>query len=183
MCCSVMQFDDTCGSSTAPTSRCVAACCSVLQRATVCYSVLQHVAAFCSVLHVAACCSVLQRAAACCNLRIYLAIRLPLKTNLSQHTHCNSLQRYNAQQHTAPRTLQQCCNTLQYSVHLNFFQTTRSTKFTTEYWASATHCNTLQHMLQHTATHCNCVTHCNTMQRTLGECNTLQRTATHCNTL
>jgi len=56
------------------------------------------------------------------------------------------------------------------------------------------HCNTLQHTLQHTATHCNTLqhnaTHCNTLQQTATHygtlaphCTTLQHTATHCNTL
>ena len=44
----------------------------------------------------------------------------------------------------------------------------------------------LQHTLQHTATHCNTLqhtaTHCSTLQHT-GHCNTLQHTAIHCNTV
>jgi len=73
---------------------------------------------------------------------------------------------------------------------------------------TATHCNGLDHMLQHTATralasrslhgfetgrqsHCNTLqrtaTHCNTLQRTathlIARCNALQHTAAHCNTL
>ena len=40
-----------------------------------------------------------------------------------------------------------------------------------------TGCNTLQHWLQHAATHCN------TLQHTATHCNTLQHTATHCTLL
>ena len=50
--------------------------------------------------------------------------------------------------------------------------------------APTTHCNTLQHTLQNTATHCNTLqhtaTHCNTLQHTATHYNTLQHTATHC---
>jgi len=42
-------------------------------------------------------------------------------------------------------------------------------------------CNTLQHTLQLTATHCN--THCNSLQHTATHCNSRQHTATHCNSL
>jgi len=38
-------------------------------------------------------------------------------------------------------------------------------------------CNALQHILQHTATHCN------TLQHTTIHCDTLRHTATHCDTL
>jgi len=66
---------------------------------------------------------------------------------------------------------------------------------TTSNIGAATHCNTLQHYLQHTATHCNTLqlqhiaTHCNTTCAQAGinyeqyrRCNTLQHIATHCNT-
>jgi len=62
---------------------------------------------------------------------------------------------------------------------------------------TATHCNTLQHTLQHTVTHT--ATHCNTLQHTpqhtahtsrihqkrwtATHCNTLQHTEKHCNTI
>jgi len=60
-----------------------------------------------------------------------------------------------------------------------------------------THCNTLQHIVEHdnvcnyTATHCNTLqhtaTHCNKHDNvcnyTATHCNTVQHTATHCNTL
>ena len=48
-------------------ARCVAACCSVLQRVAACCRVLQSVVACCRVLQsVAECCSVLQRVTECC---------------------------------------------------------------------------------------------------------------------
>ena len=47
----------------------VAACCSMLQRVAACCSMSQRVAACRSMLqHVAACCSVLQCVAACCSV-------------------------------------------------------------------------------------------------------------------
>jgi hypothetical protein len=58
---------------------------------------------------------------------------------------------------------------------------------------TATHCNTLQHIintathcdtLQHTAARCKCLFSCETaIPYNILHCNTLQHTATHCNTL
>jgi len=82
-CCSVLQFfqcvavcrerlrqQNTChffvNGSVRSVLQCVAACCSMLQCVTVCCGVLQCVAVCCSIpLRVAACCSVLQCVAVC----------------------------------------------------------------------------------------------------------------------
>ena len=94
---------------------CVAACCSMLQRAIVCCRVFDS--KYAHVWH----CNILQRIAKLNNLRQHTAT----DCNTLQHiaTHCNTLQ------HTATH-----CNTLQHTAtHCNTLQHT------------ATHCNTLQH--------------------------------------
>jgi len=58
-------------------TRCVAACCSVLQRVAVCCSVLQRVDKLLRIAHSSAnkvCCSVLQRVAACCSVLQCVAV-------------------------------------------------------------------------------------------------------------
>jgi len=103
-------------------------------------------------------------------------------------------------------TLQRTTKTLvSHSTHVVGAMVYRRRRLT----CTATHCNTLQHIvthcntLQHTATHYNrechgsqstaLDTHCNTLQHTATHCDalqcsavhyhTLQHTATHCNTL
>ena len=75
-CCTVLQFILVQLCLSRP-SRCVAACCVLLQCVTECCRVLLRVALCCSVLQrVAVCCSVLQCVAACCSVlehSLYLA--------------------------------------------------------------------------------------------------------------
>jgi len=125
-------------------SRCVAACCSMLQ----------HVAARCSKLqHDAACASVLQHVALCCNVLFTTAMCVVTTTHNDAATHCNiaTHQHYNTATHrTTLETVSTPCKPVQTSntPHhtANYFTTLQTT---------STHCSTHYNTLQHTKTHCN----------------------------
>ena len=158
---------------------------------------MQHSATRCNTLqHTATHCNTLQHTATHCNPLQHTATQ----SNTAQYaaTHCSTLQ-HTATHYNAPYSFRhaslfvrgavfwrcsvlQCvaCASVCMNIHIQIHTFKRiHAHIYGMYISIHTYCETLwtlQHVLQHTATHCN------TLQHTATHCNTLQHTATHCNT-